>query len=56
MSSPEQVAETIYDGWRKGKRLVVLSAVGRLARILSRLSPALYERTMTRRFRIELEP
>jgi hypothetical protein len=39
----------------RGKRLVVLSAVGRLTHLLCRLAPGLYERIMARSLRSELE-
>jgi NAD(P)-dependent dehydrogenase (short-subunit alcohol dehydrogenase family) len=54
-AAPEEVADAVYRGACSGKRLLVLSPVGRLARLLSRLSPAAYERAMSRRFRVELE-
>jgi NAD(P)-dependent dehydrogenase (short-subunit alcohol dehydrogenase family) len=55
-AAPEEVADAVYRGACSGKRMLVLSPVGRLARLLSRLSPAAYERAMSRRFRVELEP
>ena len=51
MASPDVVADAIVAAIEKGRRLIVLSAVGRLSRLLSRTSPALYERLMTRRMR-----
>jgi hypothetical protein len=40
---------------RSKKRLVVLSGVGRLTRIVHKLCPGLYERLMTRSLSSELE-
>jgi len=56
MSSPEEVADAIYRGARSERRLLVLSPLGRLVRLLSRFAPATYERAMTRRFQRELIP
>jgi NAD(P)-dependent dehydrogenase (short-subunit alcohol dehydrogenase family) len=47
-SSPESVAEAVYRGVLKRKRLVVLTAVGKLSRLLFTLSPALYDAMMVR--------
>jgi NAD(P)-dependent dehydrogenase (short-subunit alcohol dehydrogenase family) len=47
ISEPDDVAEAVFQtGCRGGGRLVVLSAVGRLTRIVHKLSPRLYERLM----------
>ncbi len=54
MRSPEQVADAVYRAARSGKRLLVLSPLGRLVQILSRFAPASYARAMSRRFRHEL--
>jgi len=53
--TPDAVARAIYTAARKRKRLLVLSATGKLAYWVSRLLPGVYERGMTSRFRIELE-
>ncbi|MBI2424244.1 MAG: SDR family oxidoreductase [Candidatus Hydrogenedentes bacterium] len=53
--SPDAVAEAIFHAARKRKRLLVLSTTGKLAWWVSRLAPGFYERSMTRRFQIELE-
>lgn len=53
--TPETVARAIFAAARKRKPLVVLSPNGKLAYWVSRLFPAVYQRAMTRRFRIELE-
>ncbi len=55
-ASPEEVAEAIHRAAARRQRLLVLSRVGRLTRLLVRLAPGLYERLMTRRLRVELEP
>jgi short-subunit dehydrogenase len=47
-ADPEQVAEAIYRGVVSGRRLLVLSPVGKLAFVLSRVLPSLYERLMVR--------
>lgn len=47
-SSPESVAEAVYEGVRKRKRWVVLTAVGKMSRLLFTLSPALYDVMMIR--------
>ena len=54
-ASPESVAQAIYRAAVRNKRLLVLSTVGRLTRLLTRLCPSLYERIMARSLRSELE-
>jgi NAD(P)-dependent dehydrogenase (short-subunit alcohol dehydrogenase family) len=54
--SPEAVAEAVFGGASKGKRLVLVGRTARLAWWLSRFAPRLYERTMSRRLRGELQP
>ncbi len=49
LASPDDVAEAIYRGVRRGRRLIVLTPVGKLSRLLSRFAPSLYERLMARR-------
>jgi NAD(P)-dependent dehydrogenase (short-subunit alcohol dehydrogenase family) len=46
---PEAVAEAVFRGVRGRRRLVVLPAMGRLAYLVSRVAPGLYERIMVRR-------
>ncbi|HEO69708.1 MAG TPA: SDR family oxidoreductase [Candidatus Hydrogenedentes bacterium] len=53
--TPDEVAEAVYHGVCKNRRLVVLPAMGRMAYWCSRLFPGCYERLMRRRFRIELD-
>jgi len=47
-SSPDTVAEAVYKGVLSRKRWIVLTAVGRISRLLFTLSPALYDRMMIR--------
>ncbi len=47
-SSPDLVAEAVYDGVMNRKRWVVLTAVGKISRLLFTLSPALYDWMMIR--------
>jgi NAD(P)-dependent dehydrogenase (short-subunit alcohol dehydrogenase family) len=55
IATPESVAAAVFEAAAKGRRMLVLSAAGRAAFVLSRLSPALYERLMARSLRSELE-
>ncbi|MBN1103395.1 MAG: SDR family oxidoreductase [Deltaproteobacteria bacterium] len=55
MARPEQVAEAILRAASREKRLVILSTVGRLTRIMTRVCPSLYERLMARSLRSELD-
>jgi len=55
VSTSEEVAEAVFQGARKGKRLLVLSTMGRVTRIMNKLFPSLYERLMARSLRSELE-
>jgi NAD(P)-dependent dehydrogenase (short-subunit alcohol dehydrogenase family) len=55
VASPDEVAEAVYRGVLRRRRLIVLSPVGRLTRALTRLAPGLYERLMSRSLRSELE-
>ena len=56
MASPKQVADAIYRGAASGKRLLVLSPLGRVVQLLSRFAPTSLARAMSRRFRRELDP
>lgn len=49
LSSPVDVAEAIYQGALKRKRLLVLSNLNKGARILYRLFPSLFERFIATR-------
>jgi NAD(P)-dependent dehydrogenase (short-subunit alcohol dehydrogenase family) len=55
VATPESVADAVFEAARRGRRLLVLSAAGRAAFVLSRLAPGLYERLMARSLRSELE-
>ncbi len=55
IATPEAVADAIYRAARRNERLLVLSTVGRLTRIVNKISPALYERLMVRALRSELQ-
>lgn len=52
--TPDFVAQQILEGVRKRKPMLVLTFFGKLGYLISRMSPGLYERLMTRRFRSEL--
>lgn len=54
-ASPESVAGAVFRAATRSKRLVVLSAVGRLTRLLTRLFPGFYERGMAVALRSELD-
>jgi len=45
---PEQVADAVYRGVARGRRLVVLSPVGKASYVLSRFAPRVYEWFMLR--------
>ena len=48
LAQPSEVAEAIYKGVRKGRRMLVLTPVGKLSFMMTRFLPALYERIMAR--------
>lgn len=54
VASPDDVAAAVLKAAARSKRLLVLSAVGRLARFLTKICPGLYERLMARSLRSEL--
>jgi short-subunit dehydrogenase len=54
-ASPESVAEKVFQAATRSKRLVVLSAVGRLTRVLTKFFPGFYERSMAQVLRSELD-
>jgi NAD(P)-dependent dehydrogenase (short-subunit alcohol dehydrogenase family) len=54
-AAPESVAEAVFRAATRGKRLKVLSNVGRLTRILNKFFPGFYERKMARTLRSELD-
>jgi len=55
IAEPAEVAEELYLAACRRRRMVVLSASGKLSMLLSRLSPPLYEALMRRSLRKELD-
>ncbi len=55
VATPEEVADAVYGAAVKGKRLLVLSKVGKLTRLVHKLAPGLYEKLQARSLRSELE-
>jgi NAD(P)-dependent dehydrogenase (short-subunit alcohol dehydrogenase family) len=55
LATPAGVADAVFAAAARRQRLLVLSAAGRATFVLNRISPALYERLMTRALRHELE-
>jgi len=55
VATPESVADAVFDGARRSRRLLVLTAVGKTTLWLNKLFPAFYERLMIRSLRRELE-
>ncbi len=53
--TPAHVAEAIFRGAVKKKELLVLTAVGKMTRLLTKLAPSLYERMMIRSLEKELQ-
>lgn len=49
VSTPEEVAGEIFSAAVRSRRMVVLTGTGKLSRLVSRLSPSLYERMMIKR-------
>jgi NAD(P)-dependent dehydrogenase (short-subunit alcohol dehydrogenase family) len=54
LAEPSDVADSIFKGAVAGKRMLVMSSVGKLSALLSRLAPATYERMMVKKLRGEL--
>ena len=54
-ASPDIVANAVYSAAVRKKRLVVLSGIGRLTRIMTRFCPALYEFIMAQSLKSELK-
>lgn len=54
-ATPESVANSVYEGVLKKKRILVLTAVGKLSYFIMKLFPAFYERQMARSLRSELD-
>lgn len=55
IARPADVADAVFRAAVSGKRLLVLSAVGRLTRLVNKMFPGLYERLMARSLSSELE-
>jgi len=55
IAAPDEVAEAIYLAAKQKKRLLVLSTMGKLAYLLAKFFPALYEKMMTQRLQQELQ-
>nr|NJM03132.1 SDR family NAD(P)-dependent oxidoreductase [Desulfobacula sp.] len=53
--TPENAARQILEGIEKKKTMLVLTFMGKLGYLVSRLFPDLYERMMTGRFKKELD-
>ena len=51
LAEPEAVADATVRAAKRGRRLLVLSGLGKLSYYLSRLAPGWYERGMVRRMR-----
>jgi NAD(P)-dependent dehydrogenase (short-subunit alcohol dehydrogenase family) len=54
VADPRDVAEAIFKAAVRGRRLLVLSTVGRLTRLMTKLCPGTYERLMARSLQAEL--
>ncbi len=54
-ATPESVADAVYKGVLKRKRLLVLTTIGKLSYFIMKLFPAFYERQMARSLRSELD-
>ena len=52
--TPEKVAKQIVNGMQQKKSILVLTFMGKIGYLISRLSPLLYENLMTRKFKKEL--
>jgi NAD(P)-dependent dehydrogenase (short-subunit alcohol dehydrogenase family) len=55
VATPDEVAESIFHAAEKNKRLLILSVVGRLTWLVTRMAPGLYEWIMARSLKSELE-
>jgi len=55
VAAPEEVAAAAIDAIARRKRLVVLSGTGKLAWLLRKFAPVMYDAIMTRRFRSEFD-
>ncbi len=55
IATPERVADKLFKAASHNQRLLVLSTVGQVTRLLMRISPGLYEKLMARSMRKELQ-
>ena len=55
IATPEEVAESVFRAAESRQRLLVLSGVGKLTRLITKVSPALHEFLMVRSLRAELD-
>lgn len=55
ISEPAEVAGAVFKAAQKNQRLLVLSPVGKLTRLITRLAPGLYEKLMAKTMKKELE-
>jgi NAD(P)-dependent dehydrogenase (short-subunit alcohol dehydrogenase family) len=55
VATPASVADAVFHAARRHRRLLVLSAAGKVTQLLHALAPRLYERLMARSLRHELE-
>jgi NAD(P)-dependent dehydrogenase (short-subunit alcohol dehydrogenase family) len=51
LAAPDSVADAVYRGAQSGRRMLVLSGVGRTAYLLTRIAPSLHKRVVSRLFR-----
>lgn len=54
-ATPDQVADQVLKAARENRRLLVLTPIGRMTRLVNKVSPRLYEFLMARSVRSELE-
>lgn len=55
VATPESVADAVFEAAIRGKRLLVLSSIGRLTRLMTKICPALFEAMMIRSLSSELK-
>jgi hypothetical protein len=54
-ASPAEVADSIFKGAEKRKKMLVLSPAGKLSHLLFRFAPAIYERMMIKSLAREIQ-
>lgn len=55
LAAPQSVADAVFEAATRSRRLLVLTPVGKLTALLSKLAPTSYERLMARSIRREIE-